>query len=131
MSALDPEVEARFSLARERAVARKYIGRVQWEMILWGLGQFSVWLTILILGIQGRFPLWLGFPIATVLCCLAYLPSHEAQHGNIAGRHENLRWLNDLVGHVSLLNLNFPYSYGWTKRWKDQFLLQCCVTQLL
>lgn len=106
------EVAPEFSLARERAIARRHIGRVQWEMVLWGLGQFTVWLTTLILGIRGEIPLWLGFPIAVVCCCVAYLPSHEAQHGNISGRHEKLRWLNELVGHISLLNLGFPYRYA-------------------
>lgn len=99
------------SISRERAIARRYIGRIQWEMILWGLGQLALWLTVLVLGIRGDIPLWLGFPIATFCCAFAYLPSHEAQHGNIAGHHENLQWLNDLVGHASLLNLGYPYGY--------------------
>ncbi len=100
------------SVRAERAVARKYIGRIQWEMILIALGQFSVWLTVFVLGIRGVLPLWAGFPIAVVCCCLAYLPSHEAQHGNIAGAREELRWLNTLVGNLSLANLCFPYVYA-------------------
>ena len=96
----------------ERRVARQFIGRVQWEMIVIGLGQFVVWLSVFVAGIQGWIPLWAGFPIATLCCCLAYLPSHEAQHGNIAGNHENLKWLNELVGHVSLSPLCFPYRYA-------------------
>jgi beta-carotene hydroxylase len=56
------------SISHERAIARRYIGRIQWEMILWGLGQLALWLTVLVLGIRGDIPLWLGFPIATFCC---------------------------------------------------------------
>jgi len=100
------------SLTEERRTARQFIGRVQWEMIVIGLGQFAVWLAVFVAGTQGWIPLWAGFLIATLCCCFAYLPSHEAQHGNIAGDHENLRWLNDLVGHISIANLCFPYRYA-------------------
>ena len=79
-------VAPEYELRRERAVARKYIGRIQWEMLLVGFGQFLIWLTILVLGINGVISLWAGFPIAVLCCCLAYLPSHEAQHGNRAGQ---------------------------------------------
>jgi beta-carotene hydroxylase len=114
MKSVAPEYELR----RERAVARKYIGRIQWEMLLVGFGQFLVWLTTLVLGINGVISLWVGFPIAVLCCCLAYLPSHEAQHGNIAGRHEHLTWLNNMLGHVSLANLGFPYAYARTTHMK-------------
>ena len=41
------------SLAAERRIARRYIGRVQWEMVVVGLGQFLVWLSVFVAGIQG------------------------------------------------------------------------------
>ena len=63
------------SLSAERRIARRYIGRVQWEMVLVGLGQFLVWLSVFVAGTQGLIPLWAGFPIAVLCCCFAYLPS--------------------------------------------------------
>ena len=39
---------------------------------------------------------------------LSYLPSHEAQHNIIAGKGKPLRWLNELVGHVSTIPLAYP-----------------------
>ncbi|MDG1399213.1 MAG: fatty acid desaturase [Candidatus Binatia bacterium] len=100
------------TIAAERRIARQFIGRFQWEMVLIGLGQFTLWLAVFVAGIQGALPLWAGFPIALVCCCFAYLPSHEAQHGNIAGKNERLKWLNELVGHVSLSNLCYPYRFA-------------------
>ena len=41
----------------ERAVARQYMGRIQWEMILIGVGQSSIWITTLVLTILGIVPL--------------------------------------------------------------------------
>ena len=46
-------------------------------------------------------PLWLAFPIATLSLMLAYLPSHEAQHGIIGRKGTKLHWLNELLGRLA------------------------------
>lgn len=89
----------------ERVVARQYMGRVQWEMVLIGTGQAVVWMTTFVLTIRETIPLWLGFVVATVCCCIAYLPSHEGQHGNLSGRQTRWRWLDPAVGQLSLIPL--------------------------
>ncbi len=101
-------------LQREEAkIARRFIGRVPWEMVAWGLGNVVVWLSLFPLVLGGILPLWLGFVLATICCMLAYLPSHEAQHSIIAAEGTRLRWLNELVGHVSTIPLVFPYRVAW------------------
>ena len=100
-------------MREEHAIASKYMGRVPWEMVAWGLGNFALWVSLFPLVMTGVLPLWLGFIIATICCTLAYLPSHEAQHSIIAGKGTKLRWLNELVGHVSLIPLVFPYRIAW------------------
>ena len=97
----------------EAAIARRFIGRVPWEMVIWGIGNFLVWLSLWPLVWSGVLPLWLGFVVATICCMLAYLPSHEAQHSIIAAEGTRLRWLNELVGHVSTIPLVFPYRVAW------------------
>ena len=97
----------------EAAIARRYIGRVPWEMVIWGLGNFVAWLALWPLVLGGWLPLWAGFLLATLCCVLAYLPSHEAQHSIIAAEGTRLRWLNELVGHVSTIPLVFPYRVAW------------------
>ncbi|MEC8986232.1 MAG: stearoyl-CoA 9-desaturase, partial [Actinomycetota bacterium] len=82
----------------ERAVARGFMGRVQWEMILIGIGQSAAWITILTLTVLGVTPIWLGFAVATLCMCMAYLPSHEGQHGNLSGRQDRWRWIDPVVG---------------------------------
>ena len=59
---------------------------------------------------MGYLPLWAGFIIASLNITLCYLPSHEAQHDIIAKPGTKLRWLNQLVGHVSTLPLVLSYS---------------------
>ena len=36
---------------------------------------------------------------------MAYLPSHEGQHGNLSGRQERWKWIDPFVGQISLLGL--------------------------
>jgi beta-carotene hydroxylase len=78
-------------------------------MILIGLGQAAIWLSLWPLVLNGLLDLWVGFFIASLCACFAYLPSHEAQHGNYSRGNPKLRWLDGLVGHITLITLKFPY----------------------
>ena len=89
----------------ERAVARSFMGRFQWQMILIGVGQSVTWMVTFALVLTGRVPIWAGFPVALVCCCFAYLPSHEGQHGNLSGRRKGWKWIDPLVGQISLIPL--------------------------
>ena len=113
-AAPEPSARAEREMLREEmAIARKYMGRVPWEMVAWGFGNFLLWLSLFPLVLSGTMPLWLGFVISTVCCTLAYLPSHEAQHSIIAAEGTKLRWLNELVGHVSTIPLVMGYRVLW------------------
>ena len=93
----------------ERKIAGKYLGIIPWGAVAWGLGNCMVFISLFPLVLLDIMPLWLAFPIATLNVILSYLPSHEAQHNIIAGRGKPLRWLNELVGHVSTIPLVYPY----------------------
>ncbi len=95
----------------ERDVAREHVGKVPWGSIAWGFSNLAVWLALWPLVFTGALPLWAGFVIATINVTLCYLPSHEAQHDIIARPGEPLRWLNELLGHVSTIPLVFPYRF--------------------
>ncbi len=97
--------------AMERRIATKYMLVFPWEIVLWGIGNTLVWLSLWPLVIMDILPLWLAFPIAVLNVSLSYLPSHDAQHGIIARKGEPLRWLNELVGHVSLIPFMAPFRY--------------------
>lgn len=93
----------------ERQIAGKYMNVVPWGAVVWGLGNCLVFVSLFPLVLLDVLPLWAGFILATLCTTLAYLPSHEAQHNIIAGRGKPLRWLNELVGHVSTIPLVYPY----------------------
>lgn len=98
------------SMAQERAIARKYIGGFPWLMVIWGLGGFLLWLALWPLVALDYVPLWLGGLIATIILCACYLPSHEAEHGNIGRPGSSTRWLNEIIGHCSMWPLLIPYG---------------------
>ena len=104
-----PEIAAEFSFEKEKALAKSFSQRFQWEMMLIGLGQAAIWLSLWPLVLNGFLDLWAGFLIASLCACFAYLPSHEAQHGNYSRGNPKLRWLDGLVGHITLVTLKFPY----------------------
>lgn len=93
----------------ERDIARRHIGKFPWLAVTWALTNLAVWLSLWPLVLMGIIPLWIGFIIATLNVMLSYLPSHEAQHDIIALPGARLRWLNELVGHLSTIPLVLPY----------------------
>ncbi len=93
------------SLEAEKKIARSFMGRIEWEMIVIGLSQFIVWLGVWGLVLNGLMPLWLGFFILLISSTFAYLPSHAGQHGHLSGNKKNLEWLDFVVGQISLIPL--------------------------
>ena len=98
-----------YSFANEKEIARSFSKRFQWEMALIGLGQAAVFLSLWPLVILNVIPLWIGAITATFCALFAYLPSHEAQHGNYSRGKANRRWIDSLVSHVTLITLMFPH----------------------
>ena len=97
-------------IREEQRIAKKYYFNDTWIYIFWGIGNFLIWLSLWPLAFLSTLPLWLIFIIATLNCCLAYLPSHEAQHGNIVKRGTRFFWVNELVGYLSVLPLLTGYK---------------------
>lgn len=93
----------------ERKVASRFLNIVPWGAIAWAFANLTVWFALWPLVFADLLPLWAAFPIATLCCALSYLPSHEAQHSIIGARGRPLRWLNELVGHLSTIPLVQPY----------------------
>ena len=93
----------------ERLIAAKYTRTVPWGAVVWAFSNLAIWLSLWPLVLLDIMPLWLGFIIASINVSLSYLPSHEAQHNIIARRGQRLRWLNELVGHISVIPLAQPY----------------------
>ena len=98
-----------YSFANEKEIARSFSKRFQWEMILIGVGQAVIFLSLWPLVILDITPLWIGAPIACLCSLFAYLPSHEAQHGNYSRGKASRRWIDSFVSHVTLITLMLPH----------------------
>ncbi|EHQ58744.1 fatty acid desaturase [gamma proteobacterium HIMB55] len=96
--------------AMEREIAKQHLDKFPYLSLVWGLGNFVCWLAVWYLCLTGMMPLWLGFVIATVNVAACYLPSHEAQHSIFAMPGKKMRWLNELVGHISPIPLVLPFK---------------------
>ena len=94
----------------EREIARKYIDKLSIPMVIWPILNLSCWLALWPLVFTGVIPLWLGFIIATINTTMSYLPSHEAQHDIYARPGDKLRWLNEAIGHLSVIPLAYSYK---------------------
>ena len=108
MSALAGKSEAEL-VRLEREIARGHIDKFPYFAVAWAFTNLAVWLSLWPLVLMGVLPLWAGFLIASFNVAACYLPSHEAQHDIIAKPGTRLRWLNQLVGHLSTLPLVLPY----------------------
>ena len=96
--------------AAEREIARRHTDRFPWGSLLWAALNTLVWLSLWPLVFVAGLPLWVAFPVACVNVALSYLPSHEAQHDIFARPGSRLRWLNELVGHLSVIPLAIPFG---------------------
>ena len=103
-SSIDLSIEA------ERKLARTFMGRIEWEMILIGVLQFTTWIATWVLVIQGIIPLLVGCLISLFTACNAYLPSHPGQHGHLSGGRKNLQWLDYLVAQISVIPLALSHE---------------------
>ncbi len=93
----------------EKEIARRHLNHFPLIAVIWAFANTACWLSLWPLVLLDILPLWAGFLIATVNFLLFYLPSHEAQHSIIARPGERLRWLNELVGHVSSMPMAVPF----------------------
>ena len=94
----------------EREIAGRHVGRFPWGSLVWAVLNIAVWLSLWPLVFFAGLPLWVAVPIASVNVALCYLPSHEAQHDIFARPGQRLRWLNEWVGHLSVIPLAIPFG---------------------
>ena len=90
--------------------ARAYMGEFAWPVVML-VGFVLAGLTgTLWLFAASELPVWLAFLLVGALTYMSYTPVHEAAHGNIAGRHDRLEWINHLCGYLMAPIIMVPYS---------------------
>ena len=102
--------ERRLALREERAQAAPYWGKVEPRIIVTFLLFSAAWIGVIVLGVNGTIPLWLGLILNTVVASTFYMPMHEATHGNIWGRTTSGKWIEDLIGMLCAIPLGSSYK---------------------
>ncbi|MFM8795048.1 MAG: fatty acid desaturase [Acidimicrobiales bacterium] len=94
----------------ESLVAARYWGGVQYRMIA-TFAVFAVcWTTVLVLGLNGTLPLWLGLIVNSVFASTFYMPMHEATHKNIMGRSTRGRAVEEAIGRLCSIPTGIEFT---------------------
>lgn len=102
--------EWRRQLRDERAITARFRGGVEIRMIVTFAVFAGMWIGVIVLGVVGLIPLWVGLIANTVLASTFYMPMHEAAHGNIWGRTRRGRWIEDAIGMACSIPLGFSFT---------------------
>ncbi|MDD3763567.1 MAG: fatty acid desaturase [Nevskiales bacterium] len=92
------------------ATSKEYTGELAWPTVLL--------VAVVLVGVVANFwafavgamPWWAATLIYAALTYMSYTPLHEAAHGNIHGKYDSLKWLNDLCGYLVAPFIMVPYS---------------------
>jgi len=92
------------------ASAKHYMGKTAWPTIAFTAFVVSAFIGCMALFAGGLLSPWLAFLACSVLTYMSYTPLHEAAHGNIHGRNDKLKWVNDLCGYLVAPIIAIPYA---------------------
>lgn len=92
------------------SAAKQHMGELAWPTVILLLLVVIGFVANLWLFSIGLTPLWAATIIYAALTYMAYTPLHEAVHGNINGRYENMAWLNSLCGYIAAVIFLVPYA---------------------
>jgi beta-carotene hydroxylase len=92
------------------AFAKLYMARFAWFTVLMSLLVTSIFVFSLYLFQQKVISVWIALVLVSILTYFSYTPLHEAVHGNINGKHKNMKWLNDLCGYMVAPLIAIPYT---------------------
>lgn len=92
------------------AAAQQRMGKVAWLTVALVAFVLVMFVTTLWLTANALLPLWSLALLFGAVTYMSYTPVHEAAHGNIHGKNEKLKWLNDLCGYLCAPIIMVPYS---------------------
>lgn len=105
-----PSAERREAVRAESMIANKYWGEFQPRIVVTFLVFTAAWVAVVVAGVTGSIPLWLGFVLNSMFATTFYMPMHEAVHRNIWGKQSRLRRLEDVIGIVCSIPTGINYA---------------------
>ena len=107
---IDLSADKKAAIRAENVIAGRYWGGVEWRIVAEFVLFTALWVFVIVQGVRGAIPLWLGLIVNTAVASTFYMPMHESVHGNISGRVTGMRWLNELVGKLAQPMLMMSHS---------------------
>jgi len=104
-----PDIEAGIP-TDERTIAARFTGGLQVRIVVEFMVAAAAWIAVIVLGVTGAIPLWLGLVVNSIVASTFYMPMHEAAHGNISGRPKGQRRLDDVIGMLCSIPVGFSYA---------------------
>jgi len=108
-----PEVlrnERREQVKSEGVVASRYWGEVQYRMIATFVFFSACWIAVLVAGLSGAIPLWLGLILNSIFATTFYMPLHEAAHKNIMGKATKGRVVEEVIGRLCSIPTGIEFT---------------------
>lgn len=103
-------VERRDQVRAEGLVAAKYWGGIQYRVIVTFAIFAACWIGVVVLGVSGSFPLWVGLILNSVFASTFYMPMHEATHKNIMGKATRGRWIEEIIGRLASVPTSIQFT---------------------
>lgn len=97
------------SHADERRIAQDLSPAIAWPTLILAAALPTTLITVIMLGLNGVWPLWACTPILAVVSYAHYTLVHEAIHGNVVASPRSAYWINTLVGWIGALGM----GAGW------------------
>lgn len=94
----------------EGFIAAAHWGGVQYRIIGTFLVFTAAWVAVIVLGVTGAVPLWLGLILNSVIASTFYMPMHEATHKNILGKATGGRGVEELIGRLCSIPTGIQFS---------------------
>jgi fatty acid desaturase len=102
---------ARLGISRqeEKRIALSLSPDVAWPTLVLAVVLPATLLTVIYLGLSGRWSLWVCTPVLAVVSYAHYTLVHEAIHGNVINKPKRMYWINTVVGWIGALGM----GAGW------------------
>lgn len=99
----------------ESQLISKYIGNFSWATFAAGVSCIFLVLFFSATSVLGITPIWVGAVINSLCFFSLFDTLHNTMHGQIAGRHKKLKWIDLAIGHVAGVIVQMGFG-GWRKQ---------------
>lgn len=99
----------------ELEIVSKYIGNFSWTTFIAGVSCIALVTTFTTLSVIGSVPVIVGALVNSACFFSLFDTLHNTMHGQIAGRHKKLKWIDNAIGHIAGVIVQMGFK-GWKRQ---------------